>query len=83
MSLYPTLPKRLIVCCDGTWQDVNSGLESVVPSNVVRFGRALKTNGAITQLVYYQQGLGTGITDWGKYDGSFTPHSGTRLMIRR
>lgn len=54
--------KRLVVCCDGTWNDVD---EDVTPTNVVRMARAVKTadtrNGTpVPQVVYYQSGVGTG-----------------------
>lgn len=49
--------KRLIVCCDGTW----NGLSGVYPTNVLKLSEALQTDGAddVPQLVYYQEGLGT------------------------
>jgi uncharacterized protein (DUF2235 family) len=49
--------KRLIVCCDGTWQD----LESPYPSNVVKLSQAVKpvaTDGT-PQIVFYDAGIGT------------------------
>lgn len=54
--------KRLIVCCDGTWNDADSG---EVPTNVVRVARAIKavdTRGerGIPQIVYYHSGVGSG-----------------------
>ncbi|KAI9665242.1 MAG: hypothetical protein M1829_005780 [Trizodia sp. TS-e1964] len=71
--------KRLIVLCDGTWQD-SDGDEWKYPTNVARFGRALNPNAFLSfipkreangeevleeveQLVYYQKGIGTGIGD--------------------
>jgi uncharacterized protein (DUF2235 family) len=50
--------KRLIVCCDGTWQK----LTSEYPTNVVKITQAIKTVGddGIAQLVYYNEGVGTG-----------------------
>ncbi|KAL4864169.1 hypothetical protein BDV12DRAFT_201398 [Aspergillus spectabilis] len=63
--------KRLIVCCDGTWQDATAD-SNEVPSNVTRFSRALsrtavvEENGQqreIPQIVYYQKGVGTGFGD--------------------
>jgi len=49
--------KRLIVCCDGTWQD----LETAYPTNVVRIAQATKTvaSDGVPQVVYYDPGLGT------------------------
>ena len=52
--------KRLIVCCDGTWQD----LEKSYPTNVVKMAQAIQlmdeTNKpAIQQFVFYGEGIGT------------------------
>jgi uncharacterized protein (DUF2235 family) len=54
--------KRLIVCCDGTWDDADAGGSF---SNVVRLSRAIKAagmtrTGPIEQVVFYQAGVGTG-----------------------
>ncbi|KAG8887524.1 hypothetical protein FRB98_009487 [Tulasnella sp. 332] len=62
---HPTEYKRLIVCCDGTWQASDKGPRTV-PSNITKFARALKTaeirqdNKKIQQVVYYQAGVATG-----------------------
>ena len=53
--------KRLIVCCDGTWNDADSAAEF---TNVVRIARAIKpidtrSSPAIPQIVYYHSGVGT------------------------
>jgi uncharacterized protein (DUF2235 family) len=53
--------KRLVVCCDGTWNDADSAAEF---TNVVRIARAIKpidgrTSTAIPQIVYYHSGVGT------------------------
>jgi uncharacterized protein (DUF2235 family) len=53
--------KRLIVCCDGTWNDADSAAEF---TNVVRIARAIKpldsrTSPATPQVVYYHSGVGT------------------------
>ncbi|CAG7850078.1 SubName: Full=Uncharacterized protein {ECO:0000313/EMBL:CCA75652.1} [Serendipita indica DSM 11827] len=60
--------KRLIVCCDGTGQSSNSGVNTV-PTNVTRFARAIDTSSymkkdagnvqEIPQVVLYQAGVGT------------------------
>ncbi len=52
--------KRLIVCCDGTWQK----LTSPYPTNVAKIAQAITTTGAdgAPQLVFYDEGVGTG--DW-------------------
>src|SRR5690348_5312991 len=53
--------KRLVVCCDGTWNDADSAAEF---TNVVRTARAIKpidgrSDPAIPQIVYYHSGVGT------------------------
>jgi uncharacterized protein (DUF2235 family) len=53
--------KRLIVCCDGTWNDADSAAEF---TNVVRIARAIKpvdsrSAEVIPQIVYYHSGVGT------------------------
>ncbi|MBE7384039.1 MAG: DUF2235 domain-containing protein [Leptolyngbya sp. SIO1E4] len=50
--------KRLIVCCDGTWQK----LDSPYPTNVVKLAQAIKPldKAGIQQVVYYSAGVGTG-----------------------
>ncbi|KAF8510300.1 hypothetical protein BU17DRAFT_98260 [Hysterangium stoloniferum] len=63
------IPKRLIVCCDGTWKD---GLVTKIPTkytNILKLSRMMnaqdnRTNPAIPQIVFYQRGVGTdpGIT---------------------
>jgi uncharacterized protein (DUF2235 family) len=55
--------KRLVLCCDGTWNsaDQESNGEPC-PTNVVRLGyRVAKRDAAgVPQIVYYDQGVGTG-----------------------
>jgi uncharacterized protein (DUF2235 family) len=63
--------KRLIVCCDGTW----NRLSGKYPTNVIKIAQAIRTldDQGIPQLVYYEEGLGTkwydrwvgGILGWG------------------
>ncbi|KAF2807085.1 uncharacterized protein BDZ99DRAFT_536163 [Mytilinidion resinicola] len=56
--------KRLIVLCDGTWQDSTSDSQTAAPTNVTRFARALSkyapnpSSPSIQQIVYYQKGVG-------------------------
>ena len=49
--------KRLIVCCDGTWQD----LEAPYPTNVVKIAQAIDpiSKDGISQVVFYDEGIGT------------------------
>jgi uncharacterized protein (DUF2235 family) len=56
--------KRLIVCCDGTWQSSNCASQTSA-SNVTKISRAIahasKQDGVeIEQVVYYQSGVGSG-----------------------
>jgi uncharacterized protein (DUF2235 family) len=63
------VPKRIVVCCDGTWYASDKGGNNL-PSNVARMSRALKKVGVVeygpdkgqnrAQVVYYQSGIGTG-----------------------
>lgn len=54
--------KRLVVCCDGTWNTADQQQGDVpCPTNVVKFAfRVGKRDGAIDQVVFYDQGVGTG-----------------------
>ena len=63
------VPKRIVVCCDGTWYASDKGGNNL-PSNVARMSRILKKVGVVeygpdqgqdrSQVVYYQSGVGTG-----------------------
>ena len=65
-SLTPA-PKRIIVCCDGTWQSSVTNTVNV-PSNVTRLARSLtkiardETGKEWQQVVYYDAGIGTGVS---------------------
>ncbi len=51
--------KRLIVCCDGTWQK----LSSPYPTNVVKIAQAIKPSSSkdgTSQIVFYDEGVGAG-----------------------
>ncbi len=55
--------KRLIVCCDGTWDRWGRAQ----PTNVVKMARAIALNGkekasaqVVPQVVFYHEGVGTG-----------------------
>jgi uncharacterized protein (DUF2235 family) len=54
--------KRLVVCCDGTWNSADQQREGVAcPTNVVRLAyRVAKRAGPVAQILYYDQGVGTG-----------------------
>ncbi|OMP85171.1 hypothetical protein BK809_0000271 [Diplodia seriata] len=58
--------KRLIICCDGTWNSADKGRDSV-PSNVALISRMIAPHGTgktpgeiVEQVVYYQTGIGAG-----------------------
>ncbi len=48
--------KRLIVCCDGTWNK----LDTQCPTNVVRVAQAVKRTASdgVPQIVFYDEGIG-------------------------
>ena len=54
--------KRLILCCDGTWNRADQEKNGTpCPTNVVKIGyRVAKRDGAVPQIIYYDQGVGTG-----------------------
>ncbi len=54
--------KRIILCCDGTWNQADQESNGVpCPTNVVKLGyRIAKRDGPILQIIYYDQGVGTG-----------------------
>ncbi|KAH8164145.1 hypothetical protein CIB48_g4094 [Xylaria polymorpha] len=64
--------KRIVVCCDGTWQNADSGCvkssrnkpesKLQVPSNVTRISRCFKRtcSDGVFQIIYYQSGVGSG-----------------------
>jgi uncharacterized protein (DUF2235 family) len=54
--------KRLILCCDGTWNTADQQKDGeACPSNVVRLAyRIAKRDGDIPQITFYDQGVGTG-----------------------
>ncbi|TAH35503.1 MAG: DUF2235 domain-containing protein [Planctomycetota bacterium] len=54
--------KRLVICLDGTWNRADQEYEGVpCPTNVVQMAfRAAKRDGDVSQIVYYDQGVGTG-----------------------
>ena len=55
----PFVGRKLVVCCDGTW---NEPYQVGAPSNVVKMVRAIlpADAGGVPQLVYYHPGVGTG-----------------------
>ena len=61
--------KRLIVCCDGTWQR----LASPYPTNVVKIAQAIRPAdaGGTPQIVYYDEGVGTESVGSKLFGGAF------------
>jgi uncharacterized protein (DUF2235 family) len=67
--MIPNQPwgRRLVICCDGTWQSSVSNKENV-PSNVTKLCRLIARTGEdkddsskkFHQIVYYDGGIGTG-----------------------
>ena len=54
--------KRLVLCCDGAWNSADQERNGVpTPTNVVKLAyRVAKRDGATLQVIYYDQGVGTG-----------------------
>jgi len=55
--------KRIILCCDGTWNSADQESNGVpCPTNVVKLGYRIAKRDAngVQQLLYYDQGVGTG-----------------------
>lgn len=66
--------KRIVICCDGTWNTPDKTEGGIpVPTNVVKFASSVMAHDrkGITQLVYYNLGVGTS-GSWLKrvYDGA-------------
>ncbi|KAI0724628.1 hypothetical protein C8T65DRAFT_714709 [Cerioporus squamosus] len=56
--------KRIIVCCDGTWQDGLDARQKWKYTNILRLARSInhvdeRFNPPIHQVVFYQSGIGT------------------------
>lgn len=54
--------KKLILCCDGTWNRADQEHDGApCPTNVVKLAfRVAKRAASVPQIVYYDQGVGTG-----------------------
>src|SRR2546423_148828 len=59
------LPRRLVVCLDGTWNKRDSGTNVYHISNLVQEGRVKdkKTGQEWFQIIYYDEGVGTALLD--------------------
>ncbi|MCJ1378005.1 hypothetical protein MMC17_001101 [Xylographa soralifera] len=68
-SAWPKRPskKRIIICCDGTWQSSAHGTQNI-PSNAAKMSHCLSNyftdkNGELCpQIIYYDSGIGTGMS---------------------
>ncbi|KAF2622001.1 hypothetical protein BU25DRAFT_353334 [Macroventuria anomochaeta] len=64
LPVPPRPKKRIIICCDGTWQSSAHGAQTI-PSNVAKMSRSIDSwyideNGLMApQIVYYDAGVGT------------------------
>ena len=55
--------KRLVICCDGTWNkaDQSNDQGEPIPTNVTRIAyRVANRDNGHSQVIYYDQGVGTG-----------------------
>jgi uncharacterized protein (DUF2235 family) len=66
--------KRIVICCDGTWNTPDKTEGGIpVPTNVVKFASSVmaRDRKGITQLVYYDLGVGTSGSMFKRvYDGA-------------
>jgi uncharacterized protein (DUF2235 family) len=54
------MPKRLIICCDGTWNEPDERRAGVAaPTNVAKLALGVLTGEGSGQLLYYEPGVGT------------------------
>ncbi len=55
------MPKRIVICADGTWNRPEKDLSTDFPTNVLRLARAVKPvgSGDIAQQVFYDWGVGS------------------------
>ncbi|KNZ78562.1 hypothetical protein J132_00421 [Termitomyces sp. J132] len=69
-----TVRKRIVVCCDGTWQDGVSEIERSSYTNILRLARMINHEDerlnplhAIPQVVFYQSGMGSDKNLYSRY----------------
>ena len=55
------MPKRIVICADGTWNRPEKDLNKDFPTNVLRLARAVKpiASGKLPQQVFYDWGVGS------------------------
>jgi uncharacterized protein (DUF2235 family) len=57
------MKKKLVICCDGTWNKADQVTKKGEPcvTNVIKIAvRTAKEDGNVPQVIYYDQGVGTG-----------------------
>ncbi|RDB28797.1 hypothetical protein Hypma_015566 [Hypsizygus marmoreus] len=64
--------KRIVVCCDGTWQDGVANQERSSYTNILRLARTInhedgRLKPAIPQVVFYQSGIGSDKNFYSRY----------------
>jgi uncharacterized protein (DUF2235 family) len=60
------MPKRLIVCCDGTWNTADRRIAGrLCPTNIAKMGLSIapKDSAGVSQRVYYHSGVVTSRSD--------------------
>ncbi|KAG2072598.1 hypothetical protein BDR04DRAFT_1153038 [Suillus decipiens] len=78
--------KRIIVCCDGTWQDGVIVKECWMQTNILKLSRGLehvdeRSGVPIPQVVYYQCGVGTDQNLYSEYvDGATAGSLGEKVQ---
>jgi hypothetical protein len=80
-ELPPKPKKRIIICCDGTWQSSAHGTHTI-PSNVAKMSRSIaswyidENELMAPQIVYYDAGVGTAMGRLGqKWAGKYGMHN--------
>src|SRR5262249_10206108 len=58
-SWRTTKMKRVIVCCDGTWNDAESQRSETNVARIARAIHATQSTGGVLQIVLYLRGVGT------------------------
>ncbi|GLB36111.1 putative uncharacterized alpha/beta hydrolase domain (DUF2235) [Lyophyllum shimeji] len=66
------VPKRIVICCDGTWQDGIAIEGRSVYTNILRLARTIhhedgRFKPAIPQIVFYQSGIGSDKNLYSRY----------------
>jgi len=64
--------KRIIICCDGTWQDGVASEERSLYTNMLRLARTIdhedkRYDSPIPQIVFYQSGIGSNKSLYSRY----------------